>query len=195
MNALQAKKFIKLGTAIRYLNDVKYKMGASSAPEPLGDNHVVDNIRLVIEITKELKLEGTLKAGAFGKLQRFYKNLQNVSRTETTLTMEQAQELHELARRIRESLLAEGNNRIVYDLDQTEVEAATSPGWPAKLTVGLVLKTPWSIVKWLIGLIIAVFILGVTVSETGWYTRVKEALGDEAPGLENQAPADLSDKK
>ena len=193
MNELQAKKFIKLGTAIRYLNDVKYKMGASSEPEPLGDNHVVDNIRHVIELTKELKLEGTFEEGAFGKLQRMFDTLRKASRSQTTLTMEQAQELHNLARRIRESLLAEGNKRILYDLNQAEVAAVTSSRWPGELTVELVLKTPWSIVKWLIGLLIAAFILGVTASENGWYTWAKETIGIETSKAKDQVINEISD--
>lgn len=180
MNNYKAKKFIKLGTAIRYLNDVKYKMGASGTPEPLWNDHVIDNIRIVLDLTKELKLSGTLDAGAFGKLSKMHSMLKEASKSSPDLTMPQAEELHELARRIRESLLAEGNNRVVYYLDETEVATVTSPGWPKELTLGLVGKMPLSIVAWLLSLTFAAFGLGVIASEAGWYGLVKEAISPQA---------------
>ncbi|WP_461482377.1 hypothetical protein [Porticoccus sp.] len=191
----KAKKFLKLGTAIRYLNDVKFKMGGGpQSPEPLGDNHVLDNIRHVLELTKELNLEGTLEAGAFGKLQSMYATLQQASRSATTLTMEQAEDLHLLARRIRESLLAEGNNLSVFYLEREEAAAVTSPPWPKELTIDLILKIRWSLAKWFLGLLVATFLLGVLAAETGLYASVEARVGNlltpnqEAAPLEQHEP-------
>jgi len=191
MDTFQAKKFIKLGTAVRYLNDVKYKMSEKyTEDEPLGGDHVLDNIKHVLNLIAELQLRGTLESGAYGKLRKLQNELTQVSREATSITLEQAERLYELARVLRGSLLSEGNNVIAYYLTDTEAKSLTSPDWPEKITPELLAKTPVKLWGWFIGLLAASFILGITASETGLYGKIEGLLASEQPSVESGAEGD-----
>lgn len=195
MENFQVKKFIKLGTAVRYLNDVKYKMSDKwTADEPLGDGHVLDNMKIVLNLVDELQLEGTRESGAYDKLKKFLGELNLEHRKTTTITLEQAERLHELSRILRGSLLCEGNNIITYYLDDSEVSSLASPGWPEKITPELLAKTPIALWAWFVGLLAASFILGITVSETGLYGKVKDLTGFERSSVEPSVEVESESK-
>ena len=168
MEEIKAKKFIKLGTSIRYLIDVKYKMSDKhTADEPLGDNHVIDNINHVLTLVSELGLTGTVESGAFGKLRKLHDELTGGSRTNTHINLSQAECLSEISRIIRGSLLSEGNNKLAYYLEQKEIDSVKEPGWPKDVTMYLALNAPKNIRKlayWLVG---GAFAAGVAFGETG----------------------------
>ena len=173
MQEIKAKKLIKLGAAVRYLIDVKYKISNKyTKDEPLGDGHVIDNINHVLDLISELKLTGTLEAGAYGKLQRIQNELNTQIRTVTTINLEQAEHLSEICRILRGSLLSEGNNVLTYYLDSREVESVRSLGWPEKITLELLKKTPWNIWTWVGGAIFFLFGTGVTVGELGFPSKI-----------------------
>ncbi len=168
MQEIKAKKLIKLGTAVRYLVDVKYKMSDKyTDDEPLGDDHVIDNINNVLDLVSELGLNGTVESGAFGKLQTLRDELKKESRDNSVIRLDQAERLSEISRIIRGSLISEGNEKLIYYLEPEELESATSPGWPKDVTAQLALNAPKNIRKLVLWLLGSAFAVGVAIGETG----------------------------
>lgn len=174
MDKKEAKAFIKLGTSVRYLKDIKYKIADPGyGDEPLGGKYVIPNIQTVLRLTPELGFVGTVETGSYGKLQQMLNELNEASKTVTSINTDQANRLSEIAEKIRESLFGEGKNISVYFLDENDLSRIEIDGWPDRITLELLHKTPFSIWKWFVSILIAAFILGITVSETGFYSKVK----------------------
>lgn len=177
MNKHEAKAFIKLGTSIRYLKDVKHKIADPAVgEEPLGDKNVIPNVKKVLSLTKELGFEGTAETGSFTKLQQLLDELNKASKTVTCITPDQADRLSDIAENIRESLFSEGKKNSIYSLSEVELSRVEANGWPEKITLEVVKKTPFNIWKWFLGTLLAAFVLGITASETGVYSEVKNWL-------------------
>lgn len=178
MKSIEAKKFIKLGTALRYLVDVKYKMSDKyTNPEPFGDDHIIDNVSIVKDLIQELEMKGTTNAGSFKNFKKIRDELRKASRSHTNISIEQAEKLSDCSRRLRDSLITEGDNKFVYYLNKSELRSLGSPGWPSELTLELVKKTPFSILKWFLGLLFTAFAFGITIGEYKVVTNIIEWVG------------------
>ncbi|MBI5462473.1 MAG: hypothetical protein HY941_09845 [Gammaproteobacteria bacterium] len=104
---MKAKDFIKLGTALRYLIDVR-------EGEPLGGKHVLQNIETVLVLVRELEFTLTLESAGIAQLVNLGAQLRSASTTTTTINKEQAAQLERICRKVRESLLTEGEGIQVF---------------------------------------------------------------------------------
>lgn len=164
MKSYPSNKFVKLGTSIRYLIDAK-------EGEQLSGGRVLDNIRSVLELIDELKFSSV----QVKRLEGLQGEFNAAASGQTSITTEQADKLEAVCRKVRSGILAEASSKQVYILSEDELEAAKSPAWPKELTLPLLAKTPFGIWKWLVGLILASFILGVGFSQTNLYYSIAEA--------------------
>ena len=99
---MKAKDFVKLGTGLRYLIDVQ--LGTS-----LGGKYILQNIKTVQVLIKELGFASTLASPVFTQLRKLEAKLELVSTTVPTISNTDADELHSVCRRIRDSLFFEGD--------------------------------------------------------------------------------------
>jgi hypothetical protein len=166
MKPPKAKDFVKLGTAVRYLMDVKYKMGlGANQPEPLGGSHVLENIETVLRLTDDLGFTGTVESGSFGKLKKMYDRLKVEQESRTDLDATAAMELHLIAAKVRESLLSVGEDH------------AVASGWPQDFTLDLWMhRTPGRIWAALFAVVIFVGGFGVTIGQSQWFAAAQRSL-------------------
>lgn len=173
MDKHESKAFIKLGTSVRYLKDVKHKVADQTIDdEPLGDKNVIPNVKKVLKLTKELGFVGTAETGSFSRLEKLLAELNEASKSVTCITPDQAERLSDIAENIRESLFSEGKKKAIYYLSEEELSRIEANGWPEKITLEVIKKTPFNIWKWFIGTLLAAIALGITISETGVYSKI-----------------------
>jgi len=98
---VNAQHFVKLGTSVRYLIDAQ--PGAL-----LGGKYVLQNIDKVLELVAQLGFKTTLTTGGFRELRDLRALLTIASQSNPKLDTQQAEELERVCRRVRDSLLMEG---------------------------------------------------------------------------------------
>jgi hypothetical protein len=197
MRNFRTKEFIKLGTSLRYLIDSKgyptdsdgNKIDAKECPRSIDEcnmlkgnwnrlsgRHVIDNIRVVLELIPSLEFAGTEDSGAYTRLSSLQEELKAASETRTELKAEEAERLETYCRRLRTSILAEGEKKEVFYMTQEEVRRAEGRGWPSELNVDLLLNTPYKIVASYVGTVSAAFLVGVGAAQSQPVTRIIEFL-------------------
>lgn len=193
MEKLDAKSYIKLGTAVRYLKDVLYKISSQhSSPEPLGGDHVIDNLKTVLDLIEQLKMTGTLSSGAYKRLRSLHGALKEANKNQTHISLDDAKVLHELAKEIRLALLAEGDSHSLYRLTDKELESIATGGWPDPLTLDHLRRIPLPLAAWCTGALVMAFTLGVSFSELGVASRVRQAIFPPTADVDGQATPTLS---
>jgi len=173
---MKAKDFIKLGTALRYLIDVR-------EGEPLGGKHVRQNIETVLVLTKELEFGSTLNSAGITQLKNLDIQLHLVSTTVTTISRDQAEQLERVCRKIRESLLTEGDGIEVVRKGNEIIAGSLSP--PENVTLKwLFMHVP--VLLWLafVGLLVGVYSLGVKTSQLAIVRDLFEL--DSIPKVRNE---------
>ena len=197
MEKIRAKEFVKLGTSLRYLIDARGYPTDSEGNEidseecplsveecnifngnwnKLSGRHVIDNIRVVLELIPSLEFAGTEDSGPYRSLSSLHEDLKAASETRIELKAEEAKRLEAYCRRLRTSILAEGEKKKIYYLTQEEVWRAEGRGWPSELNVDLLLNTPYKIVASYVGTVSAAFLVGVGAAQSQFVTRIIEFL-------------------
>lgn len=176
MKPISSKKFIKLGTSIRYLIDVK-------SGEQLAGNKVLGNIKSVLDLIEELEFSSV----SVERLVGIQGELNLAATSQTSINTDQARRLEAVCRKVRSGILAEGGLKDVYILSEEERISAEAPGWPSEVTLPLLAKTPFNIWKWLLGLVLASFLAGVGFSQTNLYHSIVSAF--ESRGGSESEPA------
>ncbi|HWI17887.1 MAG TPA: hypothetical protein VNT81_09075 [Vicinamibacterales bacterium] len=103
MQLITGSQCLKLGTAVRYLID-------APVGEPLEGQHVIDNIKAVIDLMPKVGYEQTRSSPPAAHLQKLHDDFLKVCQTQKTLTSEQKEILEREARKLRTLLFAEGEN-------------------------------------------------------------------------------------
>jgi hypothetical protein len=162
---VNAKLFLKLGTSVRYLIDAQ--PGAL-----LGGKHVLQNIDKVIELAGRLEFKATLTTGGFQELRELRTLLTTASQSNLKLDAQQAKELERVCRRVRDSLLMEGEGMAL-------VRASDSLILPERVTLPWIFKH-LSLQVWFTmgGALIATFLAGIYLSRV---QAVREWLELEKP--------------
>jgi hypothetical protein len=169
---VKASAYIKLGTALRYLIDVR-------EGELIGGKHILANCRSVRQLIEDLGFEATRSQEAFGHFDHQYIHLSKLSdEGETKISEEDAGRLGRVSRRVRDALLSEATTIEVFP---------DAPSLPQKITLSYL----WSHVDlkvWLTFLAIlgAVFTLGVRL---GSEPAVLSLLGSSSEQAEQQPAA------
>ena len=156
MKSVKVKKYIKLGTTVRYLIDVK-------EGEPLGGKYVLQNIETVLSLTQELEFNATSQSAGITQLNELLIRLKASSTGNTNITKNQSEQLDRVCRKIRESLLTEGDGIEVVQKDNEQ--AAQPLQSPEKVTLKW-LFTHVPVPLWLafISLLAGVYSIGVKTS-------------------------------
>jgi hypothetical protein len=157
MDSIKTKKFIKLGTTLRYLIDVK-------EGDPLGDKHILQSIDTVITLVEQLGFKSTLQSAGLSQLKDIGVLLRASSTSETSISKSQADELERIGRKIRESLLIEGDGIEVVKL--SEINDKQSLDSPEKVTLKwLFTHVPVPLWMAFFGLLGGAYLTGVKTSQ------------------------------
>ena len=146
---VKASAYIKLGTALRYLIDVR-------EGELLGGKHILANCRAVRQLIDELGFRATQSSEVFSHFEAQYVYLSKIQEDgQVAISDEDAGRLERVCRRVRDSLFGEAATVEIYP---------RSPGLPQKLTMSYL----WNHVDlklWvaLAGLLGAFFTAGVKI--------------------------------
>jgi hypothetical protein len=119
---VNAKQFLKLGTSLRYLIDAR-------EGQPLAGKFILQNLRTVLELVTELGFVGARHSKGFEQLQLLQVELHGVCVEAPKLTEAQAQRLELAARKLREALFTEGDQKELVSASQAELAV------PAKVTL------------------------------------------------------------
>lgn len=171
---VQVKKYLKLGTALRYLIDVR-------EGEPLGGKHILDNFKTITAIITELKLSTTSDSAVYRQLLGIGSELNKASADgQVNISEEQADELNRLCRRVRDILLSEGDKLFVYTQERESEQA------PEKITIPYLLKN-LSAPVWLtfFGLLIGAYSAGVKTSHVQTVRELYELESNSSKTISN----------
>ncbi len=136
MEAHSLSKIIKLGTAIRYLIDVTYKV-QSGIQEPFGPDHVISNMEEVITIIEELKLESHKNRGPYKDFNNLLGVFRSLPPKRIYISSNEAKQLETVSRRLRDKFLGQGSVSNVYILtleEQKRIRAGNL--WPEFSSLG-----------------------------------------------------------
>ena len=170
MNGIKANQYVKLGTTLRYLIDVK-------EGEPFGGKHILQNIDTVVALIDELGFISTSRSAGITQLKELSAILKTASTGSTAISKEQAEKLEKICRKIRDSLLTEGDGIEVVRKNGSGVKQALEV--PEKVTSNwLFVHVPVPLWFTFIGLLIAAYSFGVTTSK---YEIVRDVFKLEQP--------------
>lgn len=115
---MKAKDYIKLGTSLRYLIDAE-------EGELLGGKYVLQNINTVLTLIKDLEFVATLNSAGIAQLNNLKIQLLSIDQTNSKITKDQADQLEKISRKIRDSLLTEGDGMELFR--QTDTSGTSKP--------------------------------------------------------------------
>lgn len=98
---MDAKSFLKLGTSIRYLIDIRQG-------EPIHGKYILSNIDIILKLIKELGFSNTESASSIQQLKTIKESIKRYGENNLNIGCEDANELNKVCRRIRDSLFVEG---------------------------------------------------------------------------------------
>ncbi|MCH8875728.1 MAG: hypothetical protein IIA89_02760 [Chloroflexi bacterium] len=107
MENVKASAYVKLGTSLRYLIDVK-------EGERIGGKYVLANIESVLTLIEQLGFHNTKAAAGVRQLMELRGELTRVGADQTRIDEEQANRLDTIGRKIRDQLLSEGEGIEVH---------------------------------------------------------------------------------
>lgn len=184
MSGIKTKQYVKLGTSLRYLIDAR-------EGEPLGGKCIIQCIETVLSLIVELEFSSTYKSSGFKQLDALMIQLKSFSMKNTSITKEQSDELERICRKIRESLLTEGDRIEVVRIDRKHSSQPLEP--PDKVTLSwLFTHVPVPLWGAFIGLLIAMFSLGVTSSKFEIVRRIFELEQYQASSITETGPSQPS---
>lgn len=162
---ITAAKFIKLGTAVRFLIDAK-------PGTALHDRRVIPNIDTVFTLLDELDFPKTKDSAPFKHLKVIRDDLLIASASNPNLTAKQAVDLEAESRRIRDELLIEGASLELGRIDPatSQIEVKFRFRDIGKLEVKVIV----SAAMFLATLIFGAFSAGVKASQIPWLRDLYE---------------------
>lgn len=102
--------FLKLGTSLRYLIDVR-------AGDTLGGKYILSNLDTVLSLVKELGFEQTASTAAYQRMVELHAELKAASAEVATIGEAQRARLEDAGRKVRASLFTEAAGKRVRLVD------------------------------------------------------------------------------